>query len=114
MTRTNIDIGALDRRRFLRGSAVALALPWMESAAHAASPLGPGEDDENGPRKRFATIYFPDGVPMPLAEDPAHKEWSWFPHGSGKTFEFTKCLEPHRLAPRRTHDRVRHVASHGA
>ena len=31
---------------------------------------------------------------MPLAKDPAHKDWSWFPHGSGKKFTFTKCLEP--------------------
>ena len=31
---------------------------------------------------------------MPLADDPAHKDWSWFPHGSGKKFRFTKCLEP--------------------
>jgi len=33
-------------------------------------------------------------VPMPLAKDPAHKDWSWFPHGSGKKYTFTKCLEP--------------------
>ena len=31
---------------------------------------------------------------MPLAKDPAHKDWAWFPHGSGKTYTFTKCLEP--------------------
>ena len=31
---------------------------------------------------------------MPLAKDPAHKDWAWFPRGSGKKFTFTKCLEP--------------------
>ena len=31
---------------------------------------------------------------MPLAKDPAHKDWAWFPHGNGKTYTFTKCLEP--------------------
>lgn len=31
---------------------------------------------------------------MPLAKDPAHKDWAWFPHGNGKKFTFTKCLEP--------------------
>ena len=31
---------------------------------------------------------------MPLAEDPAHKDWAWFPRGSGKDFTFTKCLDP--------------------
>lgn len=36
----------------------------------------------------------PDGVPMPLKKDPAYKDWSWFPHGEGKSFTFTRCLEP--------------------
>ena len=81
-------IASLDRRGFLRGSAIALALPWMESLA-GASPKGPAE-----PRKRLACIYMPDGVPMPLKEDPAYQDWSWFPHGSGRDYTFTKCLEP--------------------
>ncbi len=61
----------------------------------------------------------PDGVPMPLAEDPAHKDWAWFPHGSGKNFTFTKCLEP--LEPLRdeltvlsglSHPSVRNIHGH--
>lgn len=84
-----IDIGSLDRRRFLRGSAVALALPWLESIAGAA-----GRVARRARPKRLACIYFPDGVPMPLAEDPAYHDWAWFPHGRGKEFTFTKCLEP--------------------
>ncbi|MFT7678288.1 MAG: hypothetical protein ACI8QC_002274 [Planctomycetota bacterium] len=105
------DIAFLDRRRFLRGSAVALALPWFESFAGAAA--------KSQPRKRFACIYVPDGVPMPLAEDPAFQDWSWFPHGSGRDFTFTKCLEP--LAPLRedltilsglSHPAVRDVHGH--
>ena len=31
---------------------------------------------------------------MPLAEDPAYQDWSWFPHGNGREFQFTKCFEP--------------------
>ena len=84
-----IDIGSLDRRRFLRGSGVALALPWLESLAGATGRLA-----RRARPKRFACIYFPDGVPMPLAEDPAYQDWAWFPHGGGKEFTFTKCLEP--------------------
>jgi hypothetical protein len=84
----NIPIASLDRRRFLRGSGVALALPYLESFARA---LAGGK--KQVPRKRFACVYWPDGVPMPLAEDPAFQDWSWFPHGSGKDFTFTKCLE---------------------
>jgi hypothetical protein len=81
------DFTSLDRRMFLRGSAVALALPWFESFS-VACPADPT------PRRRLACIYMPDGVPMPLAEDPAHEEWAWFPHGSGTDFKFTKCLNP--------------------
>ena len=36
---------------------------------------------------------------MPLAEDPAYQDWSWFPQGNGKEFEFTICFE--HLAPLR-------------
>ena len=84
-----INLNSLDRRRFLRGTGVALALPSFESLAALANAAGPPAR-----RTRLACIYMPDGVPMPLAEDPAHKDWAWFPHGSGKNFTFTKCLEP--------------------
>lgn len=85
----NIDIGSLDRRKFLRGSAVALALPWLESFH---GHLTKGKPRKN--RKRFACVYWPDGVPMPLKQDPACQDWSWFPHGNGKDYAFTKALEP--------------------
>ena len=61
----------------------------------------------------------PDGVPMPLAQDPAHKEWAWFPHGRGTEFTFTKCLDP--LEPLRdeltvlsglSHPSVRNIHGH--
>ena len=85
----NTKIESLDRRKFIRGVGVALALPAFEATARAA-----GSGDRNDTKKRFACFYMPDGVPMPLAEDPAHKDWSWFPHGNGKEFKLTKCLEP--------------------
>ncbi|MDA0374287.1 MAG: DUF1552 domain-containing protein [Planctomycetota bacterium] len=79
---------SLDRRRFLRGSAAALALPYLPSLGRL-----PGRDRSNAAIKRFVCVYFPDGVPMPLKEDPAFDEWSWFPHGSGTDFRFTKVLD---------------------
>jgi len=82
-------LASLDRRRFLRGSGIALALPWFESLVSMARA-----SERRAQPKRFASFYIPDGVPMPLAEDPAHKDWAWFPHGSGRDFAFTKCLEP--------------------
>ncbi len=84
----------LDRRRFLRGTGVALALPSLECTSALANEPG----TENS-RKRLACFYQPDGVPMPLPEDPAYTDWSWFPHGGGNDFKFTKCLDP--LAPYR-------------
>jgi hypothetical protein len=30
---------------------------------------------------------------MPLANDPAYQDWAWFPHGNGRDFTFTKCME---------------------
>ena len=90
----------IDRRRFLRGSGVALALPMFGSLsgqpARAATP-------KPNP-KRLGCFYFPDGVPMPLPEDPAYKDWSWFPHGDGSEFTFTKCMEP--LEPIKTEQTV--------
>ena len=110
----NMNLSSLDRRKFLRGAGVALALPWFESftglARAAQRPVK---------RKRLACFYLPDGVPMPLEEDPAFKDWSWFPHGQGKDFTFTKCMEP--LKPLRqdltvfsglSHPAVRRVHGH--
>jgi Protein of unknown function (DUF1552) len=84
-----MKLNTLDRRRFLRGTGIALALPLFESVAHAAVP---GVVDDEAP-KRLACFYFSNGVPMPLREDPAYQDWSWFPHGNGTEFTFTKCME---------------------
>jgi len=69
----------LDRRRFLRGTGIALALPWLECTSAISNESGSAKS-----RKRLACFYQPDGVPMPLPEDPAYTDWSWFPHGGGK------------------------------
>jgi hypothetical protein len=89
-TDMTLNLNSLDRRRFLRGTGVALALPLFESVT---TSLARAAADTPNP-KRLACFYFPDGVPMPLPKDPAHKDWLWFPHGNGKKFTFTKCLEP--------------------
>ncbi len=80
-----MKISSLDRRKFLRGAGIGLALPWFET--YAATLPEPN-------KKRFASFYLPDGVPMPTKEDPAHSEWSWFPHESGRDFQFTNPLKP--------------------
>jgi hypothetical protein len=102
-----MNISSLDRRKFLRGAGVALALPWFESfsgLAHAAT--------QPVKRKRLACFYLPDGVPMPLEKDPSFKDWSWFPHGKGKDFTFSKCMET--LKPLRNELTVLSGLSHPA
>ncbi len=83
------NFNQLDRRRFLRGTGAALAIPLMTSALPLAAA---GGQEQEAPR-RLACFYFPDGVPMPLRKDPAYQDWSWFPHGGGKEFTFTKCTD---------------------
>ena len=110
----NTNLSALDRRKFLRGTGVALALPWFESFSGVARVA-----QQPVQRKRLACFYMPDGVPMPLVKDPGYEDWSWFPHGSGRDFTFTKCMET--LEPLRndltifsglSHPAVRRVHGH--
>jgi hypothetical protein len=84
MTSTNPSL--LNRRKFLHGAGVALALPWFETFAAESSKR------DKTPR-RFVSVYHPDGVGLPLKEDPAWKDWSWFPRGGERNFELTKVLD---------------------
>jgi hypothetical protein len=79
----------LNRRKFLRGAGVALALPRFVSLDGEATAAS----DFQSP-KRMACFYFPDGVPMPLPEDPAYQDWAWFPHGGNGDYQLTKCMQP--------------------
>ncbi|MFT5467228.1 MAG: hypothetical protein ACI8UO_002332 [Verrucomicrobiales bacterium] len=82
---TATKFSSIDRRKFLRGAGIGLALPWFETfAASAPEPN----------KKRLACFYLPDGVPMPPEADPAHADWSWFPQKAGRDFQFTNCLKP--------------------
>ena len=102
------NLNSLDRRRFLRGTGLALALPLFETFRPA---IAQGADKVTNP-KRLGCFYFPDGVPMPLPNDPAYKDWLWFPHGSGDKFTLTKCMEP--LEPLRNEMTVLSGFSHTA
>ena len=76
----------LSRRTFLRGTGIALALPWLETFAIGAAPK------DQTPR-RFLSVYHPDGVGLPLKSDPAWSDWSWFPRGGERDFVLTKVLD---------------------
>ena len=64
------------RRRFLRGTGVALALPWMESLSAATA--------SNKPPVRFACVYFSNGV------EPIH----WWAKGQGAKMELGPAVQP--------------------
>lgn len=96
---------SLNRRTFLHGTGVALALPWFESFAVG----GPSPDETP---KRFLSVYHPDGVGLPLKSDPAWKDWSWFPRGGEKDFELTKVLDV--LEPLRSEITIYSGLSHPA
>ena len=82
----NLSKYSLNRRNFLRGAGLALALPWFETFA-ADIPKNKIST------KRFFSVYHPDGVGLPLKSDPAYNDWSWFPTGSEKDFKLTKVLD---------------------
>ncbi len=101
----NINTVSLNRRSFLYGAGIALALPQFETFA-ATNP-----NPKNTP-KRFLSVYHPDGVGLPLKADPAWKDWSWFPRGGEKDFELTKVLDV--LEPLRSEITIYSGLSHPA
>jgi hypothetical protein len=77
----------LDRRTFLRGAGLSLALPWLEAMAN---------DDPPAARpKRFCAFFFGNGVAIPKQESSdSEEDWSWFPRAGGSGYTLTKPLEP--------------------
>ena len=79
----------LDRRTFLRGAGVALALPWLEAMSYADPPA-------QRP-KRFCAFFFGNGVALPnrnRAPGANAEDWHWFPRTEGADYTLTKPLEP--------------------
>ena len=71
---------ALDRRTFLRGTGVAVALPLLDAMWPTMSFAQPAPE----PRARFMAFYIPNGIHMD----------SWWPATEGAEFEITSILEP--------------------
>ena len=65
-----------DRRRFLKGAGVTMALPWMASLAESAG--------SSNPPKRFAVLFSGNGF---------HSR-EWWAKGEGKDMTLGKVLEP--------------------
>jgi hypothetical protein len=71
----------VDRRTFIRGTGVALALPFLESMVPAQTPL---RTTAASPKTRLGCIYVPHGATM----------YKWTPANEGKNFEMSESLSP--------------------
>lgn len=74
----------LNRRTFLHGTGVSLALPWLECMSQA--------DDAVSVPVRLASIYFPFGVSLPNDKS-EHADWNWFPKREENTFQYRNSLK---------------------
>jgi len=81
----------IDRRAFLRGVGVSIALPWLEGMSWAA------EAKKVTPRMCFT--FFPFGVPAPPDSSPDRLKLGWFPLGEGANYKLSdahKAMETFR------------------
>ena len=76
----------LNRRTFLRGTGVALALPMFDCMA--------SETAQQKRPPRLACVFFANGVSLPPEKHEAHQKWYWFPHGEGSDYRLTDTLRP--------------------
>jgi hypothetical protein len=78
----------VNRRRFLKGLGVSVALPALQSlaprSALAAEPLRVAATTETGAPLRTAFVFFPNGAIPDL----------WWPQGDEKNFSFRETLKP--------------------
>ena len=74
----------MNRRTFLKGAGVTMALPWLESIPVWGAPA------EAAPPLRFAALFMGNGI----------NQKHWWAKGSGAGMELGKSLEP--LAPYRS------------
>lgn len=100
----------MDRRTFLRGSGVALGLPFLDCMRNKSVAASPPTELP----KRLCTVYFPYGASVP-SEDHEDRDWGWFPIREGNSFRYTKVMES--LAPLRKYVSVigglSHASGHG-
>src|SRR5205085_6317765 len=72
----------VSRRTFLRGTGVALGLPWLEAMMPTKVQAAAGISAK--PPVRMAVLYMPNGVHQHM----------WTPEGVGRNFSLSPTLEP--------------------
>lgn len=82
-----MSLRQFSRRLFLRGTGVALSLPWFESLpAWCAEPVSSGYKRSGKPPIRFACVYFGNGLGKP--------EENWWAKGEGREMQLSRTLSP--------------------
>jgi len=74
---------SISRRTLLRGTGVALALPWLEAMRPVAAHAGPAAE-LSGPPVRFAALYMPNGI----------RADTWTPAQEGFDWQPSQTLQP--------------------
>jgi hypothetical protein len=74
----------LSRRTFLRGTGVALGLPWLDAMMPARAAAAATRLDPSRPPVRMAVLFMANGV----------HEGMWTPEGAGRDFKLSPTLEP--------------------
>lgn len=96
---------SLNRRTFLRGTGISLAIPFLNAMAGSNE----AKTIAKLPR-RAAFLFFPNGVSLPSENDPQFEDWHWYPKGKGRNYTFRKNLES--LNPYKQDISVIHGLSH--
>ncbi len=78
----------LNRREFLRGSSMALALPFLDSMCWGQTATA-----KELP-KRMVVCYFSYGAYMPVGVGGAHHDWNWWPCANAGPLSFNKSAAP--------------------
>lgn len=83
MSSQAINRRTLLRDSLLRGTGIAIGLPWLEAMV-AENNSGSCRANENNPLLRTVFVYAPNGMHMP----------QWTPEAEGRNFEFKSILAP--------------------
>ena len=79
----------LDRRTFLRGAGVSLAVPWLECMGAASTIAAPATT----PPKRFLALYVGHGFAITRNNANKGRDWSWYPRvAEDGTMTFGKSM----------------------
>ena len=78
----------INRRAFLRGGGVAIALPYLDCMSWGKTK------DTGALPKRLVVSYIAYGVYEPRTKDGSHHDWNWWPCKDPGPLTFNKSSEP--------------------